>query len=59
MLAIVYEHPTKKTVIKYYKGQDFGKCGDLRTMMKMYDQGYKITMRITFPNEYLEKIKRG
>lgn len=59
MLAIVYEHPTKKTVIKYYKAQDFGKCGDLRTMWGMQEKGYKMTMRITIPNEYIEKIKRS
>lgn len=39
MLAIVYEHPTKKTVIKYYKAQDFGKCGDLRTLGAMKEKG--------------------
>lgn len=59
MLAIIYEHPTKKTVIKYYKAQDFGKCGDLRTMEKMKEKGYKMTMRITIPNEYIEKMKRS
>lgn len=59
MLAIVYEHPTKKTVIKYYKAQDFGKCGDLRTQMAMKEKGYKMTMRITIPNKYIERMKRG
>ena len=58
MLAIVYEHPTKKTIVKYYKAQDFGKCGDLRTMGNMEEKGYKMTMRITIPNEYIEKMKR-
>ena len=59
MLAIVYEHPTKKTVIKYYKAQNFGKCGDLRTLGVMKEKGYKMTMRITIPDEYIEKMKRG
>jgi len=59
MLAIVYEHPTKKTVTKYYKAQDFGKCGDLRTRRSMEEKGYKMTMRITIPNEYIRKIKRS
>ena len=59
MLAIVYEHPTKKAIIKYYKAQDFGKCGDLRTRDAMRKNGYKMKMRITVPNEYLEKIKRS
>ena len=60
MLAIVYEHPTtKKTIVKYYKAQDFGKCGDLRTLSAMKQKGYKMTMRITIPNKYIEKMKRG
>lgn len=59
MLAIVYEHPTKKTIVKYYKAQDFGKYGDLRTLGAMKEKGYKIAMRITIPNEYIEKMKRS
>lgn len=59
MLAVIYTHPTKKTIIKYYKSQDFGKCGTLQTREKMRRQGYEMVMRITIPNEYLEKMKRN
>lgn len=57
MLIIVYEHPTKKTVTKTYQKQDFGTCGDIRTEMGMKEKGYKITTRITIPNDYIKMMK--
>ena len=57
MLIIVYEHPTKKSVTKIYKAQDFGKYGDIRTAMGMRDNGYKMTTRITIPNEYMKILE--
>lgn len=59
MLAIIYEHPTKKTVIKYYMAQDFGECGTVQTVLSMHRKGYEMTMRITIPNEYIKKMKGG
>jgi hypothetical protein len=46
-------------IVKYYKAQDFGKCGDLRTKKKMEEDGYKMTMCITIPNKYIGKIKNN
>ena len=56
MTAIVYEHSTKKTIIKNYK-QDFAKCGTLNTLKKMTDAGYHIAEKITIPEEIINFIK--